>query len=451
MNSTIAVKSTCATNASSLPKIPAPAVDLGGHNWQEWRQYLPQLKGHALLPCGAGPKQKAPIDPNTGRPLVGWQNMAFIPEEIMAMGDKVTSVGVRPGPDSANLLFIDIDGSTAKELCAEHGCSFDGSIGWSIHRSTSTERLKVAFSVPEEYRHLLTDQDGHPIGKAVRTTKQAVYTNGADGKRITVEPAEQLELFYGGGQCIVLGEHSDSGGYYYWNGTPATVVEPTAQWWLVITSILNQRRSEIQATGHTYPAGTVVHSGPLSPCPVCGRDHSAACTIFTDGGRWRVNCFHGQTFSPQTNLKRGEVLSIADRQWAFYKEFTNSAIGEYSTFVENQPGAIPCAPSQENNKPASQIAITSKFSGTKYEIKLASGGVCADVGKITWTLPGFAASGLVLLAAETGTGKTTLLYRAGEVIQEGGLFLDAVPAKQGNVLVVQGDEPETVAIQRQSG
>jgi hypothetical protein len=71
--------------------------------------------------------------------------------------------------------------------------------------------------------------------------------------------------------------------------------------------------------------------------------------------------------------------------------------------------------------------------------------VCADVGKITWRLPGFAATGLTTIAAEPGTGKTTFLYRAAEAIQEGELFLDALPATRGRVLVVQGDEPETIA------
>lgn len=441
----IAVTSTCATTASSLPKILVPASDLGGQDWQEWRQHLPQLDDLALLPCGAGPTNKAPVDSHTGRPLVGWQAMAFTPEEIMAMGGNVRSVGVRPGPDSGNLLFLDIDGRTAKELCAEHGCSVDSSIGWSIHRSTSTERLKIAFLVTEENRHLLENQNGNPIGKAVRTTKQAVYTNGEDGKRITVEPAEQLELFYGSGQCIVLGEHPDSGGYYYWRGTPATVIEPTAQWWSLITSVLTKPHSEIQATRQTYTAGTVVHSGPSSPCPVCGRDHSAACATYTDGDRWRVNCFHGQTFSPPTNLESGAVLRIADRQWAFCKQFTNSAIGEYSTFVEHQITAKTFTPTQVGSTVSPEISIKSGFSSSKYEIKRASGGVCADVGKITWRLPGFAATGLTTIAAEPGIGKTTLLYRSAEAIQEGGLFLDAVPAKQGNVLVVQGDEPETIA------
>ena len=31
-----------------------------------WRNQLPQLEGWPLLPCGAGEKGKAPIDPATG-------------------------------------------------------------------------------------------------------------------------------------------------------------------------------------------------------------------------------------------------------------------------------------------------------------------------------------------------------------------------------------------------
>lgn len=441
----IAVTSTCANTASSLPKILVPASDLGRQDWQEWRQHLPQLDGLALVPCGAGSKGKAPIDPTTGRPLDGWQEMAFTPKEIIEMGSVVTCVGVRPGPDSDHLAILDIDGGTAKQVCEEHGCSFDESIGWSIHRSTSTERLKVAFSIPKAYRHLFADHHGNPIGKAVLTTKQVVYAVGKDGKRITVEPAEQIELFIGAGQCIVLGDHAESGGYYYWQGTPAEIIEPTAQWWSVITKILSHRRSENQEKTNAYPIETLVHSGPSSPCPVCGRDHSGACTTFTDGERLRVNCFHGQSFAPPTNLKQGEVLRIADRHWAFCKEFTNSAIGDYSAFVEHQISAKTCTTVQPASSAVPKKKIYKGFANSKYEIKRASGGVCADVGKITWRLPGFAATGLTTIAAEPGIGKTILLYHAAEAIQEGGLFLDAVPATQGRVLVVQGDEPETIA------
>jgi len=68
-----------------------------------------------------------------------------------------------------------------------------------------------------------------------------------------------------------------------------------------------------------------------------------------------------------------------------------------------------------------------------------------EVGKIDWTLPGFAANGAVLLAAEGGSGKTSLIYRACDAIQEGSFFLDQVQAKKGNVLVIQGDEPQSAS------
>jgi type II secretory ATPase GspE/PulE/Tfp pilus assembly ATPase PilB-like protein len=55
-------------------------------------------------------------------------------------------------------------------------------------------------------------------------------------------------------------------------------------------------------------------------------------------------------------------------------------------------------------------------------IERAGGG--SQVGKINWTLQGFAAQGVVLLAGEGGCGKTSLMYRAAESIQEGDLFLN---------------------------
>jgi len=64
-----------------------------------------------------------------------------------------------------------------------------------------------------------------------------------------------------------------------------------------------------------------------------------------------------------------------------------------------------------------------------------------DVGKIDWVIRDFLAKGaLVLFAAEMGSGKSTLMYRAAEAIFEGSLFLDQLPTTQGRVLVIQGDE-----------
>ena len=65
-----------------------------------------------------------------------------------------------------------------------------------------------------------------------------------------------------------------------------------------------------------------------------------------------------------------------------------------------------------------------------------------DVGKIDWVIRDFLARGaFMLLSAEMGSGKSTLIYRAAEAIYKGSLFLDQLPTKKGRVLVIQGDEP----------
>ena len=81
------------------------------------------------------------------------------------------------------------------------------------------------------------------------------------------------------------------------------------------------------------------------------------------------------------------------------------------------------------------------YSHDDYQIEPAVlGGV--DVGKIDWVIRDFLARGaFVLLAAEMGSGKSTLIYRAAEAIFKGSLFLDQLPTKKGKVLVIQGDEP----------
>ncbi len=82
--------------------------------------------------------------------------------------------------------------------------------------------------------------------------------------------------------------------------------------------------------------------------------------------------------------------------------------------------------------------------GKRHQILQARGG---EVGKTSWLIPGFLHRGAVLyLAAEAGSGKSTLLYRAAEAITTGGLFLDQLPAVQGRVLVLQGDEPAADAV-----
>ena len=48
----------------------------------------------------------------------------------------------------------------------------------------------------------------------------------------------------------------------------------------------------------------------------------------------------------------------------------------------------------------------------------------------------------MLLVAQAGSGKTSLLYAAAAAVEEGRAFLDQIQTKQGRVLIIQGDEPE---------
>jgi hypothetical protein len=68
------------------------------------------------------------------------------------------------------------------------------------------------------------------------------------------------------------------------------------------------------------------------------------------------------------------------------------------------------------------------------------GGV-QDLGK-NWRVHQFAASGIVVLPADRGTGKTTLMNLCCEAVQEGTPFLGAFKTQQAKALLIQGDEPE---------
>ena len=63
-----------------------------------------------------------------------------------------------------------------------------------------------------------------------------------------------------------------------------------------------------------------------------------------------------------------------------------------------------------------------------------------------WVVDQFGASGAcVLLAAEMGSGKTSLLYQMAAAIAGGETFMGQLPTKRGRVLIVQADESETNA------
>lgn len=309
-----------------------------GMSHENWRGFLPMLEGLPLLPCGAGDKFKAPINPDTGREL-SWKSQSFTADQIAGMNSLVRCVGFKPGPD-AGLLVLDIDGATAVNRCVAHGVDFH-SVGWRVTRNTTNDRLKVVFRVPPELQALLSYPDGTPLGKAVLTTKKAF--KAVDGSTV---PADQVELFYGTGQCIVLGEHKSSDGFYEWIGSPQQVTEPTPEWWAVINECTEAKDLDENKKTSTGD-GERIQSGPAFPCPICGRDHSGACTTYVDnnGGQRRVNCFRGQSFSPpltrivngaELPLEPGDRITVDGVEWAFAGEGFNDSIGEFSKFVEHR-------------------------------------------------------------------------------------------------------------------
>ena len=362
------------------------------------------MDGLPLIPCGAGAKGKAPINPETAVPLRDWQNAAYTPEQISHMPAHVICVGTRTGPDAKNLLMIDVDGESALEYCKKFGCLVNES-GWIIKRNTDANRLKVAFQIKDkELSNTLA-----AIGKLVLPT--------------SADPKEQLEVFYGTGQCIVLGQHKESGGCYSWTGRPQNLSELPSSWDALIQNLIAYR----QVSSNNYSATD--HWKDCIPCPICNRTE-ADCRIVEDGSF--IQCHKGSRWHPPS-IAKGHTIMRDGTNWAYVGDGEN-AIG-------------PCANFKIDDEMNTQSRLLQASCITSLNIRPARGGG-ADVGKVDWVIEGFAAVGIVLLAAEPGTGKTTLLYRAAEAIQEGKDFLDAVPVKKAGVLVIQGDEPQNVVDQK---
>ena len=120
------------------------------------------------------------------------------------------------------------------------------------------------------------------------------------------------------------------------------------------TELAPYPRGAERAPGKAHPLANgerMVQSGEGHPCPVCGRDTTAACTIYY-GERIRVNCSVGQTFAPpQTkkipvpgkgvqvvDLEAGDQVAGADGgAWGFTgtrgKSVTEAG---FLTFIEHQ-------------------------------------------------------------------------------------------------------------------
>jgi KaiC/GvpD/RAD55 family RecA-like ATPase len=472
------------------------------HERNPWvEDFLPLCEGLALLPSG---ENKIPIDPADGRRLEGWQSYAFTVDEIRELEDPTGAVrclSYRPGPDSGNLISLDLDGDSASGWFRARDAE-PNNAGWRTTRAA--DRQKAHYRLTDELLHALVEARGEAglSGKITLTTKGAP----PGGK------AEQIELFIASGQCVIAGQPSE-GPPYKNHGSPQTVTEPDEAMAAALIELVKAAPKPEPRSGGERTPGESWQSGQDSPCPVCGRDKRGGCTIWLTNDelpRLGVNCLIGQTFRPPSEidlpgfggkraLEKGDVVPGADGgQWVFCRQGQNPAVGMFRTFLQDRP--MPKAPS---GQPTSEIEgekrplsyrelieamliaavegevdrqmelraeTMSRFRRTDAQIEAAlfklhteleTGCVSKkqpkplDLTKISgvdWLVPGFLpANDLALLYGEAGTGKTTAALVLARAVMKGTGVLDhEEPAAKGKVLFIASDsgpQPLVAAMQ----
>lgn len=307
-----------------------------------WRELLPLLEqcGAPMLPIGAGAERKGPVDPATGYGLGGWQKHAgFSAAEIGATYGPVIAAGIKTG-GAARILVLDIDGASASEWMRGKGVDPDELETWRINRDTDPARFKLVFRLTAE------QELAFPQNKLLLQTKQPDKENGIKGEAVEV-------YFQPGAQVVAIGAHPSSGGNYIWQGSPTQIARPSEAVMALLQAIKN-RVEELRGKGDTSRPPSVTGGGKgkwkgsshRDPCPVCGRDHSAACTRSTapDGTEF-ASCFQGSSFKPPLNLAAGDTHKGNDgREWAFIREYKTASIGWKSLFKIHTPRPQPTPP-----------------------------------------------------------------------------------------------------------
>lgn len=330
---------------------PPPADGAGGSGWRDHLHRLDGL-GLVLLPIGAGSDRKGPVDPRTGNGLKRWQqHPGFTAAEIGAMNpEHVIGAGLHTGPSNVDVL--DLDGLDAVHWVAAHDVDPRDPALFRITRTTDPDRFKIPFRLTPEQRERL------PKSKLLlRVGEQA-----GSGKGHAVE-------LYGntGAQVVALGHHAKSGGWYDWAGEPSMIGPPSEAWMQVLIS-LHGEVQRLRGLGDTSRpprarsgkgGGKWQGSSRRHPCPVCGRDHSAACTRTTgDNGRLLVSCYHGGAFSAPQGLKAGDVVTGHDGgRWAFLEEYPAECLGIKSLFIDHrdrEPDQPTMAPRPQQQQAAAQ-------------------------------------------------------------------------------------------------
>lgn len=268
------------------------------------------------------------------RPLVGdeWeQHPGLSIDQLQDLAPECICwhVGAAPGH-----VGIDVDGEKAAAFCQRHGCDPYTADTWRIIRTGNSERLKLVFTVTPEQKATLVA--GH------KTVKP-------DGQEFAVFAKP-------GTQIVVLGQHytkesnyTENDDQYAWAGRLPTDAQPLPpEWFALLTGVFCGERPLKPPTKRKLSApstrkpnaynsnGDWSNSSQKQPCPVCGRDHSGACSIHQSGDS--VWCCHGETKSAPDCSKSGERITGTDgRTWGYVRTEEHDSFGERSLFVLHQP------------------------------------------------------------------------------------------------------------------
>ena len=305
------------------------------------------------------------------RPLVGndWEAHAGVGiSELQAAAPECICwhVGAAPG-----YIAIDIDGPRAAAFCQQHSCEPYTADTWRIVRTGNTGRLKLVYTVTTEQKAALVS--------GAKTVKVGAGDGGLDDK------GEELAVFAKPGtQIVVLGNHytkesgfTENDDQYAWAGrAPADAQPLPPEWFALLTDVFcgerplrpKTRRSVSDsltrgARSYSGASGTWRNSSQRQPCPMCGRDHSGACSIHQDNDS--VWCCHGETKSAPDCSNKGEIVTGRDaRTWAYVRTEDHDSFGERSLFVLHKPKPKPDPPTMPmggeqyipSDEPAGQAA-----------------------------------------------------------------------------------------------
>jgi hypothetical protein len=290
------------------------------------------------------------------RPLVGdgWENHAGVPvAELQTTAPECVCwhIGAAPGH-----IAIDIDGPRAAAFCQQHGCEPYTADTWRIVRTGNSDRLKLVYTVTAEQKAILA--------AGGKTVKVGIGEGGPDDK------GEEFAVFAKHGtQVVVLGQHytkeshfTDNDDQYAWAGRPPADAQPLpAEWFALLQGVFcgdrplrpkTRRSISPQVTrgprSYSNASGTWRNSSQRQPCPMCGRDHSGACSIHQDGDS--VWCCHGETKSAPDCSKKGETVTGHDgRTWGYVRTEDHDSFGERSLFVIDKPKPKPDPPTPPLN------------------------------------------------------------------------------------------------------